>query len=60
MRGGQNRVAEGSARSRHVVVEFDSYDQAQACYNSDQYQAAKAMRTPYSSGDIVIIEGHDG
>lgn len=60
VRGGKNEVAEGGARSRHVVVEFDSYDKAQACYTSDQYQAAKAMRTPYSTGDIIIIEGHDG
>ncbi len=60
VRGGKNELVEGSARSRHVVVEFDSYETALAAYKSDQYQAAKSMRTPYSDGDILVIEGYDG
>ena len=33
---------------------------ALAAYKSDQYLAAKSMRTPYSEGDILVIEGYDG
>ncbi len=32
----------GPARSRNVVIEFPSYADALACWNSDLYQAAKA------------------
>lgn len=60
VRGGQQQVQEGSARGRTVVIEFDSYEQAIACYQSDAYQAAKAIRDPVSTGDMVIVEGYDG
>lgn len=59
IRGGQFENPEGSARSRNVVIEFPSYQAALDCYNSDDYQAAKDLRTPVSTGDIVIIEGYD-
>ncbi|MCF3596103.1 DUF1330 domain-containing protein [Rhodobacteraceae bacterium LMO-12] len=60
VRGGQFENPEGSARSRNVVIEFPSYEAALACYQSDGYQAAKALRDPVSTGDIVIVEGYDG
>lgn len=60
VRGGQFETPEGSARSRNVVIEFPSYEAALACYRSDSYQAAKALRDPVSNGDIIIIEGYDG
>ncbi len=60
VRGGQQQVQEGSARGRTVVIEFDSYEQAIACYRSDAYQAAKAIRDSVSTGDMVIVEGYDG
>ncbi|UYV38821.1 DUF1330 domain-containing protein [Rhodobacteraceae bacterium D3-12] len=60
VRGGQFETPEGTSRSRNVVIEFPSYKAALACYHSDGYQAAKALRDPVSSGDIVIIEGYDG
>ena len=59
-RGGNRGVPEGTARARTVVIEFPSYTAALACYNSDGYQAAKALRDPVSTGDLVIIEGYDG
>ena len=34
VRGGDYECVEGQARTRHVVVEFSSYEQALACYNS--------------------------
>jgi uncharacterized protein (DUF1330 family) len=35
VRAGEHELPEGSLRERHVVVEFDSYEQALACYQSD-------------------------
>jgi len=60
IRGGQFECREGTSRSRNVVIEFPSYRAALDCYDSPEYQAAKALRDPVSDGDIVIIEGYDG
>lgn len=60
VRGGPQRQAEGQTRSRTVVIEFDSLETAQACYDSPEYQRAKALRDPVSTGDLVIIGGWDG
>jgi uncharacterized protein (DUF1330 family) len=60
IRGGQFENPEGTSRSRNVVIEFPSYEAALACYQSDDYQYAKSLRDPVSTGDIVIVEGYDG
>lgn len=60
VRGGSREVREGAARARTVVIEFPSYEQSLACYESEGYQKAKALRDPVSLGDLVIIEGYDG
>ncbi len=57
VRGGRCEGPEGSIRSRHVVIEFESFDQAMECYNSPEYQKAVPMRQAYSSSDVVIVEG---
>ncbi len=59
-RGGRFENPEGSSRSRNVVIEFPSYDDALACWQSADYQAAVALRQPHSTVDIVIVEGYDG
>jgi len=59
VRGGQFTNPEGHARERNVVIEFPSYEAALACYESPEYQAAKALRDPVSSADLIIIEGFD-
>lgn len=59
-RGGEFEVMEGTVRKRTVVIEFDSYETALACYHSPGYQAAMALRTPVSTGDLVIVKGYDG
>jgi uncharacterized protein (DUF1330 family) len=48
------------AGRRHVVIEFESYEAARACYDSPEYQAAIRIREEASTGDIVIIEGYTG
>jgi len=60
VRGGKADGPEGKLRSRHVVLEFESYEKAVACYHSPEYQAAIKLRAPVSAGDIVIVEGYDG
>lgn len=56
-RGGRSEQLEGGGRARNVVIEFPSYDDAVACYNSAEYQAAKAHRQGAGEADIVIVEG---
>ena len=56
-RGGQHNVLEGTGKARNVVIEFPSFEDAVACYNSDEYQAAKKHRENAGEADIVIVEG---
>lgn len=60
VRAGEFETKEGTARGRNVVIEFDSYDIARACYESPEYQKAKAIRENASTADLIIIEGYDG
>ncbi|MEL6915677.1 MAG: DUF1330 domain-containing protein [Pseudomonadota bacterium] len=60
VRGGGQEVAEGAARPRTVVIEFPSIEAARACYASDAYRAARAIREPISTSDLVIVEGYEG
>ncbi|MGF1476651.1 MAG: DUF1330 domain-containing protein [Geminicoccaceae bacterium] len=57
VRGGRFEGPEGPVRSRHVIIEFDSYKQALACYNSPEYQAAAKLRQAYAESEVVIVEG---
>jgi len=60
VRGGGFRVAEGGARDRNVVIEFPTYQAALECWDSPEYQAAKAERDGHAVADIIIIEGYEG
>ncbi|MHC5655735.1 DUF1330 domain-containing protein [Stappia sp. ICDLI1TA098] len=60
VRGGEFECMEGAARARNVVIEFDSYDQALACYRSEGYAYAKSLREKASVSDLVVIQGYDG
>ena len=42
---------------RSVVIEFDSYAQAQACYESREYQEAAALRAGAAKAEVIIVEG---
>ena len=57
VRGGQQRVIEGSSKSRTVVIEFSDYETALACYNSPEYREALEIRKNISIGDLVVVEG---
>lgn len=56
-RGGAFEQMEGKGRARNVVVEFPSLQAARDCYNSAEYQAARAKRIGAGEADIVIVEG---
>jgi len=57
VRGGQFDAVEGPARERHVVIEFESYQQALDCYNSPEYQRAAKLRQTYAESEVLILEG---
>ena len=59
VRGGPQEVREGTAKPRTVVIEFPSYADALACYDSEAYQAAIKLREGISESDLVIVEGYD-
>ena len=60
VRGGKFECPEGESRSRNVVIEFDNYDAAVACYRSPEYQANIKVRQPHATVDMIIVEGYDG
>lgn len=56
-RGGRHTQLEGEGKARNVVIEFASYDDAIACYNSPEYQSARSHRVGAGLADIVIVQG---
>lgn len=57
VRAGRNEQPEESAGTRHVVIEFDSYDKAVECYHSPEYKAAIEFRKNAAKARLVIVEG---
>jgi uncharacterized protein (DUF1330 family) len=57
IRGGKHEAVEGTARGRNVVIEFESYEKALACFHSPEYQAAAEFRRKASVGEILVVEG---
>lgn len=57
--GSRYAVRSGAPKDRHIVVEFDSYEAALACYNSPEYQRAIAVRDRSCQIDIVVIGGFE-
>ncbi len=60
-RGGRFNILEGPENfERHVVVEFPSLEQAQACFDSPEYNEAAAFRRGGAGvNELVIVEGGD-
>jgi uncharacterized protein (DUF1330 family) len=60
VRGGKSEIVEGSGHSRTVVLEFDDFDKALACYRSPEYARAKELRAGKARINIVVVEGYEG
>ncbi|MFN4100063.1 MAG: DUF1330 domain-containing protein [Pararhodobacter sp.] len=60
VRGAPQLLREGQSRARTVVIEFPDLQAATDCFDSPEYQAAKAIRDPISTADLVIVEGYEG
>ena len=57
-RGGRAEALEGrKTPQRTVIIEFESYEQAVACYRSAAYQEAKSYREEWARAEIIIVEG---
>jgi len=57
VRGGKYEVVKGKSGERHVVIEFDSFEAAKACFQSPEYQAALRIFETCADSDVVIAEG---
>ena len=60
VRGGTMESVAGTSRSRNVVLEFPSYQAALDCWNSPEYQAARAKQKGGAEMDAIVIEGYEG
>ena len=57
-RGGRSETLEGApARGRVVVLEFPSFERAQAFYKSAEYEAARKVRDGAATVQFVLVEG---
>jgi uncharacterized protein (DUF1330 family) len=60
VRGPAGKVVKGTPRKHNVVIEFESYAKALACYESAEYQEAMAFLKDVGPTDLVIVEGYEG
>jgi uncharacterized protein (DUF1330 family) len=59
VRGPAGKVIKGTARRHNVVIEFPDYETALACYESSEYQTAKAYLDQAGEIDLIIIPGYE-
>jgi len=57
VRGGKYKRLEGDDFPRTVIWEFSSYDAAEKCYNSKEYQEAWSLAKNSTSRNLQIVEG---
>lgn len=58
-RGGRYQALEGPEKfNRFVVIEFPTFEQGVACFNSKEYQEAAAFRRRNQAGEneLVMVE----
>jgi uncharacterized protein (DUF1330 family) len=61
-RGGRFQILEGPQKfHRFVVIEFPSFDQGVACFQSDEYNKAAAFRRDNGAGEVetIMVDGGD-
>ena len=57
VRGGKYKCLQGSEFPRTVIWEFQSYDIAEKCYNSSEYQEAWSLAKNTTERHMQIVEG---
>ena len=55
-KGGPQVIVEGDAPDRHVIVEFPSIEDAQAWYQSEDYQKILPIALRASTRDLIIVK----
>lgn len=55
--GGRSEAVEGEAKPRNVVIAFDDYETARACWHSPEYAEVARLREGAAAVDVVIVEG---
>jgi uncharacterized protein (DUF1330 family) len=57
-RGGRYQIMAGPEHfQRYVVIEFATFDQAVACFESPEYQEASVFRKAGGEVETVIVQG---
>jgi len=56
-RGGKQIDLEGKGYERTVLIEFNSMDEAESCYESNDYQQALEFIKKSAERLVVIVEG---
>jgi uncharacterized protein (DUF1330 family) len=54
---GKLETREGQHYSRQLIVRFDSYEQALACYDSAEYASARILAQQAYERELAIVEG---
>lgn len=54
---GRVETREGPEYARQLIVRFESYEQALACYDSPEYRAAMKLALQASERELSIVEG---
>jgi uncharacterized protein (DUF1330 family) len=58
VRAGRAEPLEGSVEpARFVILEFPTYEQAKAWYESEEYRPLLELRQATSTGDLILAEG---
>ncbi len=57
VRGGKSIIKEGEKSPRTVLIEFPSHDEANAFYQSKDYQEAHSILDGFAERQFQIIEG---
>ena len=57
VRGGKYKCLEGNDFPRTVIWEFPTYEAAEKCYNSKEYQEAWSLAKNSTERNLQIIEG---
>jgi uncharacterized protein (DUF1330 family) len=58
-RGGRTRTLEGPTETRRtVVLEFPTFEQAEAFYQSEAYQQVKQLRAGAANATFLLVDGY--